>query len=120
MLSDYADRVGGETALSNENGLQLLRTITSLLGDLYHQLAEYHFKLLQDRSIRLASKNLFVEQIESLKHMNEEIADDDNVQRCLRRQSSFRDQEQARTSVECTREQKNKVFKCDECSRIGK
>jgi hypothetical protein len=60
-------------------------------------------------------KSFFVEQIESLKHMNEEIVDDDNVQGCLRRQPSFRDQEQARTSVEHTREQKDKAFKCDEC-----
>jgi hypothetical protein len=74
---------------------------------LYHQLAEYHFKLLQDQ-FRDANRLLWDqkqarhqfdktclkesihEQTDSLKYMDEEIVDDDNVKGVFRRQPSFR------------------------------
>jgi hypothetical protein len=117
-----------------DNNITIAVRSISVLGNWYHQLAEHHFKVLQDRfrdAKRLlwdqkqarhqfdntCLKESIREQTDSLKYMDEEIVDGDNVHGCFSTTAIVSwSKKKARTSVGQTRERNNKTFKCDECS----
>ncbi|KAK4867544.1 hypothetical protein LT330_001054 [Penicillium expansum] len=94
MVTSFRPR---SSSIKDDSVLTTVRPV-SILGDLYHQFAEYRFEMLQDRfrdanrfmrdqkrarrQFDTASLKLFIrEQIDFLEHMDKEIVEDDKVQK---------------------------------------